>query len=128
MKRDRFRVLIIEDDEMLRDATEFAFRRYPDIKVVCADDGIQALFKLSNEPFDALLTDVMMPRMRGDDMIETLIKKNIIKDLEVFMMSASMDHDVINKVKGHIVKAFVKPIDPNEVVDCIYQHLYMKKK
>lgn len=123
-----FKVLIIEDDRMLRDATKYAFSKYPDVKAVVANDGSEAVFKLSNEKFHAVLTDVMMPKMRGDVLIEYLVKKRLIDELSVFMMSASIDENIIQKVKGYIVKAFVKPIDPNEVVDVIYQYLYLNNK
>lgn len=128
MIKKLFKVLIIEDDEMLRDATIFAFDKYPDVKAVGAGDGSEALFKISNDNFNVILTDVMMPKLRGDDLVEILDKRNLLKDMAVFMMSASIDLDVIRKIKGHIVKAFVKPIDPNQVVDEIYQYLYLSNK
>ena len=63
-------VLIVEDDQALRDLLAEAL---PDFGLLCdtARDGNEALRKLEERPFDAVLLDVLMPDKEG---IETLVE------------------------------------------------------
>jgi DNA-binding NtrC family response regulator len=66
------RVLIVDDDpEERRDLTKIvaALGYIPEV----AGDGEEALEKLGANPVDAILTDLMMPRMDGYTLLKTLL-------------------------------------------------------
>ncbi len=63
-----FRVLLVDDEEILLRATESQLR-VAGIDVEVALGGEQALALLAEHDFDAALIDVMMPRMSGIELI-----------------------------------------------------------
>ncbi|HYH09575.1 MAG TPA: response regulator [Thermoanaerobaculia bacterium] len=68
------RLLIVEDDEpaqyLVRRATEAAGYR-----VVTANDGAEALRRLSEMEFDAVVVDLKLPTVSGYDVIDHIVSK-----------------------------------------------------
>lgn len=66
------RVLVAEDDEMIRRLlVEYLQSRLN----VCADtarDGLEALHQISTTAYDVVILDVMMPKMSGVDFLTSL--------------------------------------------------------
>jgi two-component system, chemotaxis family, chemotaxis protein CheY len=50
--------LVVEDSPTMRQLISFALKRIPGSKIVEANDGIDALKKLSTQKFDIILTDI----------------------------------------------------------------------
>jgi CheY-like chemotaxis protein len=64
--RSKLRVLLVDDEEMVRRCTA---RALWDFEVVSVGDGTQALELLQiDSDFDAVLSDVTMPRMSGPEL------------------------------------------------------------
>jgi len=64
--RGFLRILLVDDEDMLRRCTA---RTLSDFEVVCAGSGAEALAVLARDSdFDAVLSDVMMPRMSGPEL------------------------------------------------------------
>jgi two-component system, chemotaxis family, chemotaxis protein CheY len=60
-----YNFLVVEDSPTMRQLISFALKRIPRSKIVEANDGIDALKKLSTQKFDIILTDINMPIMDG---------------------------------------------------------------
>ncbi|MEV4468460.1 response regulator transcription factor [Nonomuraea salmonea] len=58
------RLLVVDDEPALREALQSSLE-FEGYKVATADDGQQALDALGAETYDAVLLDVMMPRLDG---------------------------------------------------------------
>ncbi len=58
------RILIVEDEKHLADGLRFNLEA-DGYEVECAYDGAEALERLSREPFDLIVLDVMMPKRNG---------------------------------------------------------------
>ena len=67
------RILLVEDDDMLREITALILKRHQ-FDVVEAINGFQAL-QLFDESIDLVLTDIIMPKMGGIELILELHKK-----------------------------------------------------
>ena len=63
------RVLLAEDDESMRVYLARALER-TGYHVVAVDNGAAALPLLESEPFDLLLTDIVMPEMDGIELAQ----------------------------------------------------------
>lgn len=61
---ERKRILLVEDQITTR-LLEKSILEAAGFRVVTADDGVMALEKLEDAPFDLVITDVQMPRMDG---------------------------------------------------------------
>lgn len=80
--------------------------------VFTAGDGIQALKILSQNKFDIILLDVMMPNMNGWDTLKEIRKNVETKDVPVIMITAVDEEEKM--VKGlrygaddYIIKPFI---------------------
>jgi CheY-like chemotaxis protein len=62
------RILVVDDDELVRAAIEVCLRRGGH-EVVIADGGDAGIRALQSQAFDVMLVDIFMPRMRGFDSI-----------------------------------------------------------
>ncbi len=64
--RGRLRVLLVDDEEIVRRCTA---RALGELEVVCVASASEALDLLANDrDFDAVLSDVMMPRLSGPEL------------------------------------------------------------
>ncbi|WP_298436021.1 response regulator [Geobacter sp.] len=59
------RILIVDDSPTMRQLIAFALKRLPNVEILEANDGVEALKKLSGERFDLIFTDINMPVMDG---------------------------------------------------------------
>ena len=60
-------VLVVDDEEAVARVLARGLK-YAGYQTVTAQSGSEALEKLALRPFDALLTDINMPKMRGDEL------------------------------------------------------------
>ena len=63
------RILLAEDDEAMRVYLARALERVG-YRVTAVDNGVAALPLLTDEPFDLLLTDIVMPEMDGIELAQ----------------------------------------------------------
>jgi CheY-like chemotaxis protein len=75
-RRGDERILLVEDEQALR-VTTGRILSEAGYDVVVASDGAEALsvFEHDTKPFDLVLTDVAMPRMRGDELARRLCER-----------------------------------------------------
>ena len=108
------RVLLAEDDRILRKAGETSLTRKGD-SVIPALDGEDALAKaLAHRP-DLILLDVMMPKMQGFDVLARLKSDATTRDIPVIMLSnLEQEADIRRSIEGgarsYLVKSNV-PLD-----------------
>lgn len=74
MGPDKYRVLIVDDDLMTRDLV-ISILSWEGHKCESAMDGVEALEKAGAADFDAVITDIVMPRMDGITLTRELSKK-----------------------------------------------------
>jgi PAS domain S-box-containing protein len=88
-------VLVVEDDEMVRNVTLKILQRYG-YAVLCARDGQEALrmCREHKEQVQLMLTDVVMPGMGGRDLEEKLQK--IQPGMKVLFMSGYTDNAIVH--------------------------------
>lgn len=67
------RLLVVEDSEQVRDLVVDVLRRRGAEVVAAASPGEALAIAASNAPFDLLITDVVMPGLRGDELAARLL-------------------------------------------------------
>ncbi len=108
---DLTKILLVDDNPKYL-ADVLPFYGY-DLK--CVSDGVQALSALdSDEFFDIVLLDVMMPNMNGWDTLKAIRKNPKTRDIPVIMLTAvNEDQKMISGLKigadDYIVKPFILP-------------------
>jgi DNA-binding NtrC family response regulator len=69
------RILIVDDEASIRSLLATAFER-AGYDVRTAPDGPEAVALCSEESFDAVLSDVIMPRMNGHDLARWIVARH----------------------------------------------------
>ena len=86
------KVMIVEDDTALREI--YSIRLTAEgYDVVVAGDGEEALAVAVREKPDLILSDVMMPKISGFDMLDILRSTPETKNIKVIMMTALSSED-----------------------------------
>jgi CheY-like chemotaxis protein len=81
------KILLVEDDNNLREIFEMRLQA-DGYQTVTAGDGEEALVVAMKEKPDLIIADVMMPRLSGFEMLETMRAAPELKDTRVIMMTA----------------------------------------
>ena len=89
------RLLLAEDERDLASAIRRVLE-YAKYDVDIAYDGVQALTKIKDYPYDLLILDVMMPRMDGFQVVKTVRANGL--SVPVLMLTARAEID--DKVLG----------------------------
>lgn len=105
------KILLVDDNpKFLEDVLPFY-----GYEVKCAHDGVECLEILNSEElFDLVLLDIMMPKMDGWETLKNIRKTPICKDIPVIMLTAvNEDQKMVTGLKigadDYIVKPFVLP-------------------
>lgn len=69
------KVLFVDDEEEIRDGTGTFLKKFFDNVQVCVD-GVGGLDYFKENPVDIVITDVMMPKMDGIEMVKEIKKLN----------------------------------------------------
>ena len=80
------RILLAEDDRILRKAGEVSLRK-KGFEVISAVDGEDALAKARDHKPDLVLLDVIMPKMNGFDVLKALKADEDVRDVPVIMLT-----------------------------------------
>ena len=82
------RILIVEDDRVLRRACEAGLRKRG-YHVVTADNGADGLDLVMSQAFDIVLLDMLMPRMSGLEMLRELRRLAPDSQVPILVLSNS---------------------------------------
>ena len=108
------RILVVEDDPQLQLLYRSVLER-AGFSVITALNGEDALKKLEATRIELIITDIMMPKMDGYDLVGSL--RNARFDMPVLMITAKADFE--DKKRGFKLGAddyMTKPIDVNEMI------------
>ncbi|MEV7170232.1 two-component system response regulator CseB [Streptomyces sp. NPDC093224] len=102
------RVLLVEDDELMRHSFTVALERYG-YEMRSAADGFTGLELFRDEAFDLLVLDVMLPGLDGIGLCRRVRETSLVP---VLMMSARGDGlDVVAGLEAGADDYVVKPVD-----------------
>lgn len=109
------KILFVEDEvnisKLLKDALSDYFYSF-----TVASDGVEGLEKFKKVNPDILITDIMMPNLDGLEMTKEI--KKINENIPVIVLSAFSDKEKLLKaIDIGITKYFIKPFDPEEVLE-----------
>lgn len=108
------RILIVDDDDEIRELLEFDVAQ-SGYFVDVARDGLEGLNKALNNTYDLILLDVMMPKMNGFDVCKTIRQAKLA--IPILMLTAK--GTIYDKTEGFDCGAddyLVKPFDIQEVL------------
>jgi CheY-like chemotaxis protein len=112
----KLKMLYVEDDEVLADIFISRFREFG-YSGVYTTDGITALKLAKHDPFDVIITGIMMPRMDGMELLQKLKKNKTTKDVPVIMCTNLENNFIVEEAKrsGAEEYWFLKGLTPRTV-------------
>jgi|RhiMetdeSRZDD1v2_1073273.scaffolds.fasta_scaffold142238_3 two-component system, cell cycle sensor histidine kinase and response regulator CckA len=112
------RILIVDDDASVRRFLH-AVLISAGYHTVVASDGVDALATFEREgPFDVVVTDVMMPQMRGEELARRV--RYMASAIKVLYVTGYADALFAEKVRLWEDEAFLeKPFTPDGVLEAV---------
>ena len=102
------KVLLVEDDNNLREIFEMRLQA-DGYQTITASDGEEGLTVAVKEKPDLIIADVMMPKLSGFEMVETLKSAPEMQNTKIIMMTAlGQAEDKARGEKLGVVKYLVK--------------------
>jgi putative nucleotidyltransferase with HDIG domain len=114
-------ILYVEDELEVRERTKLLLNKiFSHVEVaVNGQDGLEKYLKNS---YDIVITDILMPKMNGLDLIRAIRKEN--KKQEIIILSAYTDSEYFTQSIGLGVTGYViKPLDFDQMMDVLEQSI-----
>jgi two-component system chemotaxis sensor kinase CheA len=125
--RSAARILVAEDSDMVREAIRRELTA-AGFEVVAAADGEQALELSKTQSFDAVSTDVMMPKMDGYELTRLLRKDPRFQDVPIVMVTSKDARiDTLRGLDAGANAYLTKPADPSELTRVLVELLAKRK-
>jgi two-component system chemotaxis response regulator CheY len=107
------RILIVDDSPTVRKLISYVLRKKAYVTEE-AEDGMDAMEKLSALEVDLVIVDLNMPNMDGISFVKNLRNSYYNLDLPVIMLTTTSDTDLKNEAYGAGVNMFLnKPVQPD---------------
>jgi twitching motility two-component system response regulator PilG len=116
------KVMVIDDSNTIRRSAEI-FLKQAGCEVVLAEDGFDALSKLSDHGPDIVFCDVLMPRLDGYQTCALIKKSPRFHDTPVVMLSSK--DGLFDRARGRLVGSeeyLTKPFTKDSLLKCVAQH------
>ncbi len=120
----RLRVLLADDNADMREHVSRILG--PDFDVITARDGEEALELIRRNPPDVLLSDIMMPRMDGLELLQAVRGDAQLRTLPVIFLSARAGEEMRNEgLQAGADDYLVKPFTASELRARVETHARM---
>ena len=108
-------ILVADDDSISRQTLQFQLEQWGH-SVLTAEDGDDAWRLFQTHDCPIVITDWMMPRMPGINLIRTIRETRQSQYTYIILLtSKSRKCDLISGLEGGADDFLVKPVDPNEL-------------
>ena len=122
-----YTALIVEDEapilKQMRIATEDFMK-----KVFVASNGEEAIKILDREKIDVLITDILMPKRNGLDLIRYIREKNILLDSIIVTTAHNETNYMLDAIKLRVDGYLLKPLNAKEMLDLIQKTIRVRQK
>ena len=116
------KVLVIDDSNTIRRSAEI-FLKQGGHEVVLAEDGFDALAKLSDYQPDLVFCDILMPRLDGYQTCAIIKRNPQFASVPVIMLSSK--DGLFDKARGRMVGSqdyLTKPFTKDQLLQAVRQH------
>jgi twitching motility two-component system response regulator PilG len=121
-RTDGLCVLVIDDSATIRRSakTMLANEGY---NVITAENGFEALWKITRHHPSLIFVDIMMPRLDGYQTCAIIKNNNDFRQIPVVMLTSK--DGLFDKARGRVVGSdqyLTKPFTREELLDAVKQH------
>lgn len=116
---DVLHILVVDDDRVACDLLKESLVA-EGYRVTIATDGMEALERIRENTFQLVITDFAMSRLDGLGLLTE--SKRLVPDLQVILMTASRDEQVLNEaVRRGAYVVISKPLRQMEIVKIVHE-------
>lgn len=113
------KIMVVDDEEVLRMLIEDTLEDLENVEIHTAENGLEALTRLSTDPYDLVILDYMMPEMTGIEVLQQLDEEKK-KTTAILMLTAkAQDVDRIRAVEAGARYFMPKPFSPMELLQIV---------
>ncbi len=110
-------VLVVEDDPVILRLLEVNFE-LEGFEVVLAHDGVEGVELARADKPDIIVSDIMMPRMSGIELVEALKADEATASIPIILLSAkAQTSDLKSGMDAGADDYITKPFEPLDLVD-----------
>lgn len=113
------KVMVIDDSNTIRRSAEI-FLKQAGCDVILAEDGFDALSKISQYHPDIIFVDIMMPRLDGYQTCSLIKRNSRFKSTPVIMLSSK--DGIFDRARGRMVGSdqyLTKPFTQESLIDAV---------
>lgn len=117
------RIMVIDDSNTIRRSAEI-FLLQAGCQVVLAEDGFDALAKITDHQPDLIFVDIMMPRLDGYQTCALIKKHSKYRTTPVIMLSSK--DSVFDRARGRMVGSdeyLTKPFTKESLLRAVQDHV-----
>jgi twitching motility two-component system response regulator PilG len=117
------KVLVIDDSNTIRRSAEI-FLRQAGFDVILAEDGFDALAKISDHRPRVIFVDIMMPRLDGYQTCALIKQHPRLKSTPVIMLSSK--DGVFDRARGRLAgsdRYLTKPFTKEALIDAVNEYV-----
>ena len=109
-------VLVIDDDEFIREMAKTALEEYLHYEVLTAPSGMDGVDVLIKNKVHLILLDVAMPGWTGFKTLSIIRDNVLLKDIPVIMLTASAERESVIRASRYGVEHYIrKPFQPEDL-------------
>src|SRR6266513_5072797 len=119
-------ILVVDDDQQLASALQWILAD-ENFLVDVAFDGEEALLKVKVHEYDAVICDVMMPRLRGDEFyVQAKKLRPSLANRFIFITGFAADSNIREFLSARRLKLLIKPFPIQELIGCVKELIATK--
>src|SRR5205823_6998946 len=116
-------ILVVDDDQQLASALQWILAD-ENFLVDTAFDGEDAMLKVKAHEYDAVICDLKMPRLRGDEFyLKAKQLRPMLADRFIFITGFAADPNIAIFFNENGVKYLVKPFLIQVLINCVKELL-----
>lgn len=108
------KILVVDDEKSFRELLK-AILKKRGYETSCASNGVEAVEMMSEEYFDIIITDLMMEKMDGMELIR-YIKSNNLNTKAIIITAYGSIENAVEAIKEGAFSYFIKSNSPQELI------------
>jgi two-component system, chemotaxis family, chemotaxis protein CheY len=110
-------ILVVDDSKVMRDMIGACLRADPAFVITHAASGLEAIERLSLQPFDLLVLDLNMPDIGGLEVVEFVRGQDKLRTLPILIVTTRSDDGSRERVLAAGASRYLtKPFTPDVIL------------
>jgi CheY-like chemotaxis protein len=118
MREQHQRVLVVDDDHVIRQILVAALQQQPLLTIDEARDGTEAIRLLRENSYTVILLDLLMPGESGFDVLNAI--DGSPADPPIVLVVTGADRNIVDQLDSRKIHGIIrKPFDPREIAGVV---------